>query len=139
LFFPAFGLFLPWQERPAFYALMRKADVWLDTIGFSGFNTAMQAIECGLPVVTVEGRFMRGRLASGILKRMGVPELVARSEAEYVDLTVRLLSDKSYNLEVRRRIEATRNVLFHDLVPIRAFEDFLANVSKRPLTCPSST
>ena len=139
MFFQSYGLFLPWLKREAFYALMRKADIYLDTIGFSGFNTAMQAIECGLPVVTLDGRFMRGRLASGILKRMGVTELVARSEDEYVDLAVRLASDTSYNLGVRRHIEATRAVLFNDLAPIRALEDFLANVSKRSSTCQSST
>jgi predicted O-linked N-acetylglucosamine transferase (SPINDLY family) len=82
---------------------------------------------------------MRGRLASGILKRMEMPELVARSEEEYIDLVVRLTSDNSYNQQVRRRIEAKRAVLFNDLAPIRAFEDFLLSVSKRPQTCPSST
>ena len=54
--------------------------MYLDSIGFSGFNTALQAVECGLPIVTREGRFMRGRLASGILKRMGLQDLVAADE-----------------------------------------------------------
>ena len=36
------------------------------TLGFSGFNTVMQAVECGLPVVTLRGEFLRGRLGSGI-------------------------------------------------------------------------
>lgn len=35
----------------------------LDILRFSGYNTAVQAIECGLPRVTREGRFLRGRLA----------------------------------------------------------------------------
>jgi hypothetical protein len=50
---------------------MKQARLYLDTIGFSGFNTAMLAVECGLPVVTREGRFMRGRLASGHSKAYG--------------------------------------------------------------------
>ena len=52
----------------------------LDTLGFSGFNTAIQAVECGLPVVSREGEFMRGRLGSGILRRMGMEALVATSD-----------------------------------------------------------
>jgi predicted O-linked N-acetylglucosamine transferase (SPINDLY family) len=40
MFFESYGLFLPWMKREAFYALLRKADVYLDTIGFSGFNSA---------------------------------------------------------------------------------------------------
>lgn len=131
LFFHAYGVFLPWLKRDAFYELMRKATVYLDTIGFSGFNTAMQAIECGLPVVTKDGRFMRGRLASGILKRMGMPELVAKSEQDYVDLAVKLASDSSYASRTRRTIEAKRDMLFDDTVPIRALEEFLIRASAR--------
>jgi len=56
--------FTPHLDRGRFFALMQRAQLMLDTIGFSGFNTAMQAIECGLPIVSREGAFMRGRLGS---------------------------------------------------------------------------
>ncbi len=118
-------MFIPWQQKPAFYELLRRADVFLDTIGFSGFNTALQAVECGLPIVTREGRFLRGRLASGILRRMGLPELVAQSEEAYVELAVRLARDAEYREHIRSRIVASRHVLFEDMAPIRALEDFL--------------
>jgi len=121
-------IFIPWLTGPAFYGLLRSADVFLDTIGFSGFNTAMQAVECGTPIVTREGRFLRGRLASGILKRMGLQELVAPSEEEYISLAVKLIRDGEYRERVRKRIEAERYVLFEDIAPIRALEDFLARV-----------
>src|SRR6266568_6648391 len=49
-----FVTFIPWQNWPEFHGLLKRADVFLDTIGFSGFNTAMQAVECGLPLVTRE-------------------------------------------------------------------------------------
>src|SRR5258706_71436 len=35
--------FIPWQKRAEFHGLMKRADVFLDTIGFSGFYTANQA------------------------------------------------------------------------------------------------
>jgi predicted O-linked N-acetylglucosamine transferase (SPINDLY family) len=82
-------------------------------------------MECGLPVVTCEGRFLRGRLASGILKRAGVQELVASNEARYVELAVQLVRDAGRRDEMRRRIEAGRHVLYRDTAPIRALEDFL--------------
>ena len=120
-----FVVVLPWLARPVFHGLMQRADVFLDTIGFSGFNNAMQAVEAGLPIVTREGRFLRGRLASGILKRMQLSELVASSEEEYVAITVRLARDAEYRGRVRARIAAQRHVLFEDPAPIRALEDFL--------------
>ena len=46
---------------------MAQADVFLDSPGFSGFNTAMQAVECGLWIVAYEGARLRGRFASGML------------------------------------------------------------------------
>ena len=67
----------------------------LDTIGFSGYNTAVQAIECGLPMVTWEGRFLRGRLASGVLRRMSLTELIVQTKADYVNLAVRLATDRT--------------------------------------------
>jgi protein O-GlcNAc transferase len=123
-----FASFIPWQEAAAFYGLLKRADVVLDTIGFSGFNTAMQAVECGAPIVTREGRFMRGRFASGILKRMGLRELVAASEQDYVGLAVRMAEDEGYRRQVRQRIDANRRMLFEDVVPIRVLEDFLISV-----------
>jgi predicted O-linked N-acetylglucosamine transferase (SPINDLY family) len=129
LYVDEYVVFIPWLSRPAFYGLLRRADIYLDTMGFSGFNTAMQAVECGLPIVTREGRFMRGRLASGILRRMGMPELVAKGEEEYVDLAVKLGLDVGFRRLVRERFESSRHVLFHDLVPVRALEKLLLGVS----------
>ncbi len=123
-------IFIPWLNGPAFDGLLERADVFLDTIGFSGFNTAMQAVERGIPVVTREGRFLRGRLASGILKRMGLQELVAGSVEDYVSLAVKLIRDGEYRERARKRIAAERHVLFEDMAPIRALENFLAEVAK---------
>lgn len=116
---------VPWHLTPWFYGLMQRADVFLDTIGFSGFNTAIQAIECGLPVVTVEGKFMRGRLASGILRTMELDELVAADTDAYVDIAVRLASDTAYRQSMRDRIVHQRHLLFDDVETVRAFEKFL--------------
>jgi predicted O-linked N-acetylglucosamine transferase (SPINDLY family) len=100
--------------------------VFLDTIGFSGFNTALQAIECGLPVVAREGRFLRGRLASGLLKRLDLQELVTPTVADYAALAARLVRDHAYRENVRGRIAARRHLLYEDRAPILALEQFLA-------------
>jgi protein O-GlcNAc transferase len=129
--FEDYGVFVPWQSTPAFYGLMKRADVFLDTIGFSGFNTAIQAVECGLPIVTRDGRFMRGRLAGGILRRMGLQELVAATNEAYVELAVKLVRDREFRQRICRRMEASRDILFDDVVPVRALEDFLCNLRER--------
>ena len=122
-------IFVPWLDRARYYGLMQRADVLLDSVGFSGFNVAIQAIECCLPIVAWEGRFLRGRLASGILKRMDMPHLVARSEHEYVTIAARLARDKEYRDVVRTQILERRALLFEDAAPVRAMEDFLAGAA----------
>jgi predicted O-linked N-acetylglucosamine transferase (SPINDLY family) len=130
--FGAYGVFVPWQPPPAFYGLMQRADVYLDTIGFSGFNGAMQAVECGLPLVSREGRFMRGRFGSGILTRLGMSELVAQSDEDYASLAVRVASDAAYRTELRARMASSRHLLYGDLAPIRAIEALFADAVAQP-------
>ena len=127
-------VFAPFLDKREFFGLMREADVFLDTIGFSGFNTAMQAVECRLPIVTRQGRFMRGRLASAILTRMGMPELVASTDQEYVRLAVRLAQDNAYRERIRSEMAERQSILFGDPEPIRALERFLIELC-RPARC----
>lgn len=127
--FSSFFTEVSWLDPAEFHGLLERADVFLDTIGFSGFNTAMQAVKCGLPIVTREGKFMRGRLASGIPVRMGLEELVVQSNDQYVALAVRLARDVEYRRHIRKRIEESRDALFEDTAPIRAMEAFLGDVA----------
>jgi predicted O-linked N-acetylglucosamine transferase (SPINDLY family) len=122
-------VFVPWQDGRSFRAVLASADLYLDTLGFSGFNTALQAVRCGLPVVAREGRFMRGRLASGILRHIGVDELVVASDAAYVELVVALAKDPRRREALRQRIGAASGRLFEDDAPVRALESFLERVS----------
>lgn len=125
-----FCRFIPWQDRGMFYGLMHKADVYLDPTGFSGFNTAMQAIECSLPVVTVEGRFMRGRFASAILRKIGLDELVAGNTAEYADIVAKVASDRDYRSMLSARIEHRRTGLFNDPASLRFLGKFFLDVAR---------
>jgi predicted O-linked N-acetylglucosamine transferase (SPINDLY family) len=124
-------VFVPWQPRPQFYGLLQRADAFLDTVGFSGFNTAMQAVECGLPIVARPGSFMRGRFASAILKRMQLEECVAASESGYVELAVKLVRDAGYRARIRAHIEASRAILYEDAAPMSALQEFLATACTR--------
>jgi predicted O-linked N-acetylglucosamine transferase (SPINDLY family) len=116
--------FVPWQSAAGFRALLRRADLYLDTIGFSGFNTAIHALECGLPVLAYEGRFLRGRLASGLLRHIGLDELVASSEDAYIELAVDAVRRK----ELRPRVESARARIYRDPAPLDALEEFVRTI-----------
>ena len=116
---------LPALNRGRFFGLMQHARALLDTIGFSGFNTAVQALECDLPVVAFEGEFMRGRLASGPLRHLGLDELVATTADAFADIALRLVEDEAWHAHMEREIARRRLALFHDQAPVRALEDAL--------------
>jgi len=61
---------------------------------------------------------------------MGLQELLARPEEDCISIAVNLPRDRQYGDRVRQRIEPERHVLFEDMAPIRALENFLAKVAK---------
>jgi len=123
---PAAHLVLaPWMERSRFFGVMMRARLFLDTVGFSGFNTVMQAVECGLPVVTQRGEFLRGRLGSGILEHLGLDDLVTTDDDAMVAQAVRLARDAGACADVRARMGARREAMYGDRAPIRALEEHL--------------
>jgi predicted O-linked N-acetylglucosamine transferase (SPINDLY family) len=76
-------------------------------------------------VLAFEGEFMRGRLASGILRQLDLPELVATSTAEFVQKAVELAKDADRRKALQAKLIERRERLFHDLTPVRALESSL--------------
>jgi predicted O-linked N-acetylglucosamine transferase (SPINDLY family) len=116
---------IPMLDRARFFSLMQKSTLLLDTLGFSGFNTALQGLECGLPVLAYEGKFMRGRLASAIMRKMGMPELVATSHQDFIRKAIDLAADPKRLKKLRAQIPKRVKSLFSDDSTVRALEVFL--------------
>jgi len=117
--------FLPSIPRAVFLHLLATADVMLDPFPFCGGNTTYEALGVGTPVVTLPGRYLRGRLTSAMYQLMGITTPVASSPEEYVELAVRLATDPDFGREVRRSIVETRNVLFDFSCNALSFEEML--------------
>ncbi len=118
-------LVVPWLSREKFYALLDLCDIYLDCPSFSGYTTAWQAVHRGLPVVTLEGRFMRQRLAAGLLRRIGMTDTIAASKAEYVAIAARLAAecrDPVRRAARRDELKAAAPRADHDVSVVRAFE-----------------
>lgn len=125
--FDAHVSIIPNLDQARFFGLMRESALMLDSLGFSGFNTAIQGIECDLPVLAYEGEFMRGRLASAIMRRLDLPELVATTKEEFVHKALELAGNPKERRRLKAKIIERREVLFHDLEPIRALEHHLTD------------
>lgn len=116
--------FSPRLSYDDFLSLNMAADVLLDTFDWSGGKTTLEALSCGLPVVTCPGKFMRGRHAHAMLKRIGISETIATDKSSYVQIAVRLALEPDYYTLIRRQIEGGRDKLYEDRELITHLENF---------------
>ena len=120
-------IFLPPLDTRKFAGMAAIADVFLDSIGWSGCNSTMEAIAHNLPVVTLPGDLMRGRHTMAMLKIMGIEETIAATKDEYVFKSIRLGQDAEYRQQISKLVAENKYKLYRDLKPVRALEDFLLN------------
>ncbi len=87
-------------------------DAMVDTLHWSGGNTSLDALACGLPIVTLPGAHMRGRQSAGMLSLLGVSELIARDRDGYAAIAARIVDDIEWRHDLRARIRARQSQLF---------------------------
>jgi predicted O-linked N-acetylglucosamine transferase (SPINDLY family) len=123
--FNRYVMFLPPVSPDGYIDLLSQMDVILDSIGWTGGNTSLQAIELGKPIVTLPGEFMRGRHTLAMFKMMGLEKQVATSIDDYISKAVRLGSDGELRSQLGAEILKNKHLLYEDHVFIDAFDAFL--------------
>jgi predicted O-linked N-acetylglucosamine transferase (SPINDLY family) len=126
-------VFVPGLERVDFFNLNLVSDIFLDTFSWSGCNTTLEAIACGLPVVTCPGEFMRSRHSYAILKMMGITETIATDEAEYIEIAVRLALEPDWRQQIVQKIYERQSWLYDDKTCVAALESFYQQVVQEQL------
>jgi protein O-GlcNAc transferase len=124
-------VFLPPMSTARFAGISRLADVFLDSLGWSGCNSTLEALAWDLPVVTMAGDLMRGRHSAAILTMLGMPELIAADAAAYVALAAQLGRDREWRRALARRIAQEKQRLYRDAVSIKGLADYLEEAAAR--------
>ena len=98
-------------SREQHLALFGEVDVALDTLHWSGATTTAETLWMGVPVVTLSGDLMPSRMSASMLHAVGLEDLVARDEADFVQIAARLAGDAArrsqLRLELRDRMAAS--------------------------------
>ena len=128
-----FVVFLPRLNASQYNAINSLSDVYLDSIDWSGCNSAFEAIVHNLPILTISGEFMRGRHSSAILNMMEVKETIAATIDEYVELAVKLGKDSDWRRYISEKIKNNKPLVYRDITCITALEDFLERVVNEKL------
>jgi protein O-GlcNAc transferase len=94
-----FARFQPW---PAYIEVYNRIDIALDPFPCNGGITTCDGLWMGVPVVTLHGQTAVGRAGSSILHNVGLPELIASSQDEYVKIAAELAGDLGRLEGIRR-------------------------------------
>jgi protein O-GlcNAc transferase len=136
-------VFIPPQYHFRYLSLNMLSDVFLDSIGWSGGNTTLEALACNLPVVTLPGEFMRGRHSYAMLRHIGLTDTIAESISDYIGIAARLGTDDCFRREIGSRIRINAARLYRDTSCVRGLELFfqqaISAYSAAPLARASTT
>jgi len=126
--FPGYLSRLTWIETlpyAEFLNLLAVADVVLDTLYYSGGNTAHETLAFGTPIVTLPGQAARSRLTLGRYAQMGLAHLAVEDRDEYLTRALLWGKDKDARNKVKAEILTRKNLLFASDESVREYSDFM--------------
>ena len=96
------------EQRPEYLARLQLADLALDPFPFNSHSSGMDVLWAGVPMVTLLGDTFASRVGASLLAAVGLPECIARSSAEYLQLCMDLCRQSGRLQELRQRLAANR-------------------------------
>lgn len=122
---PARLVFAPRAAHADHLSRHRAADLFLDTLPYNAHTTTSDALWCGLPVLTLMGQSFAARVAAGLLNAVGLPELVTRTEDDYVALAIKLAHEPLTLAALRQRLQSR-----HTTAPLFDTPRFARDIEK---------
>jgi protein O-GlcNAc transferase len=124
---------LPYLSHDDYLCVNMACDLMIDSFYWSGGHTSLDALACGLPIVTLPGSLMRGRQTAGMLQLMSLPDLIAADIDDYIAIALRVGADAEWRAALRARILNQVSAIFDQKRPIQTLEELFSDfVSKLP-------
>jgi predicted O-linked N-acetylglucosamine transferase (SPINDLY family) len=96
----------PRLDRIRYWELVRRIHIGVDAYPYNGGASTCEVLWMGVPVVTRAGRHGFSRSGASILNVIGLPELVAESDAEYLEIAASLACDRQRLDDLRGSLRA---------------------------------
>ncbi len=81
-------------EYQKYLERFKLADLFLDTYPYCGHTTSIEALNAGLPVLTLQGKSFQNRVSASLLKNLNLKELITTNNKEYIKLALDLYKDQ---------------------------------------------
>jgi predicted O-linked N-acetylglucosamine transferase (SPINDLY family) len=98
--------FVDFRPRREYLEMYHRLDIVLDTFPYNGHTTSLDALWMGVPVVSLAGKTPVSRAGLSQLTNVGLPELVAHLEEDYVIIAVELAGDLPRLAQLRSTLRA---------------------------------
>ncbi|WP_156120508.1 hypothetical protein [Neosynechococcus sphagnicola] len=95
----------PTPNRADIREYYRLADIYLDSYPFAGTTSLIEALEVGLPILTIQGSCFRSGMGAALMQALGLPELVVDSENAYAELAIALGTDLERRQHLGEKIQ----------------------------------
>jgi predicted O-linked N-acetylglucosamine transferase (SPINDLY family) len=82
-----------WQSRKDYFQTFQRIDIGLDTFPCNGQASSLDSLWMGVPIVTLVGRSAIARAGFSLLSNLGLMELAAHDEAQFVKIAAELATD----------------------------------------------
>lgn len=125
-------------------ARISLADLFLDTFPYNAHTSAIDSLWAGVPIITKIGNTFASRLASSLLKSIGLDDLIVKDDMEYemlaIDLALHHEKLKIYRkkLQVNRKTHRLFNMKVYtrnlEKAITKMYEDFYAGLPPDHIT-----
>lgn len=105
-------IFLPRLSYQEYLNFINYSDVILDTFYFCGGNTSVDALSIGTPIVTFPSELQRSRFTYALYKMLGIDDCIATSFSDYVDIAIKIASNKKLRNDISEKIKKRNHIIF---------------------------
>jgi len=126
-------IFAPDMGQSAHLGRLQLADLVLDTTPYGAHTTASDALWAGVPIVTCAGDTFPSRVAGSLLHAVGLSELIAANEEDYVTIASVLAHEPERLAKLKAKLgrEQMTAPLFDVAAYTHAIEDLYETMWRR--------
>ena len=117
--------------REAHIERLGLSDIVLDTRTYNGHTTTTDAIQSGVPVVTISGQHFASRVSHSILNSVGLNELITNNLKDYTEKIHMLVNDAEHRLALCKKLKNEQAIKsFYDVKQFtKDFEKVITSVT----------